>query len=42
MKKKLSTKPATDPLLKRLITNLRGKNIRCGTGAEMVKIRKQR
>jgi hypothetical protein len=42
MKKKISTKPATDPLLKEFIANLRGKKIRCGTGAEMTKVRKQR
>jgi hypothetical protein len=42
MKKKISTKPTTDPLLKKLISNLRGKKVRCGTGAEMAKIRKQR
>ena len=42
MKKRNSTKPATDPLLKKLISNLRGKKIRCGTGAEMTKLRKQR
>jgi hypothetical protein len=40
MKKKLSIKSSTDPLIDEVIKNLRRKGVPCGTGAEIVKVRK--
>jgi hypothetical protein len=40
MKKKLSIKPSTDSLIDEVIQNLRRKGVPCGTGAEIVKVRK--
>ena len=40
MKKKLSLKPATDPLIDEVIKKLKSKGVPCGTGAEIVKVRK--
>lgn len=42
MKKKLPTPPSTDPLIDDVIKNLRRKGVRCGTGAEIVKVRKEK
>jgi hypothetical protein len=42
MKKKLPTPPTTDPLIDDVIKNLRRKGVRCGTGAEIKKVRSTR